>query len=186
MSQAAIDVLLLQHQVEQFYYHEAELLDERQYQQWLALISEDMQYLMPGRSSPQRDSSKRGKEDFLAVEDELEGSAVNGAPLREENALIMAFRADRAYKLNAWGSNPPARTRRLISNIRIQPQDNALRVRSNFLMYYSRHRDDNHLYSGERIDQLRITGGENGFLIAHREVRLDWNTITGPTVGLFF
>lgn len=184
----------LQFEIEQFYYHEANLLDERKYLQWLELLCSDMQYLMPGRYSPQRDLKKRGSEDFIAVADELQQQQVDALPLREESAMIMAFRAQRAFKANAFGSNPPARTRRIVSNVQIQIDKNSYKysVKSNFLLYYSRHRDDNHIYSGQRIDTL--VGPQDGtkdnkemaFKIAKREVILDWNLITGPTVGLFF
>lgn len=175
----------LQFEVEQFYYHEADLLDERQYQTWLALITDDLVYLMPGRASVQGDIALRGKEAFLASEAEFEGEGVNSLPLREENAMIMAFRAQRACKPQAWASNPPARTRRSVSNVRIELLgENSYQVKSNLLLYYSRHRDDNHIYSGQRIDTLRRVDGV--LKIARREIRLDWNVIDAPTVGLFF
>jgi 3-phenylpropionate/cinnamic acid dioxygenase small subunit len=114
---------------------------------------------------------------------------VDASPLRDESSMILAFRVQRAYKSNAWGSNPPARTRRNISNIMISLSSEAnsreeLRVQSNFILYYSRHRDDNHIYSGQRIDTL-IQDADT-FKIAKREIRLDWNLIPVPTVGLFF
>ena len=34
-----------QRALERFYFHEARLLDNRQYQQWLALVNENIQYL---------------------------------------------------------------------------------------------------------------------------------------------
>ena len=43
----------LQYQVEQFYYREARLLDNRQYRQWLLLLSQDIRYLMPSRVNVQ-------------------------------------------------------------------------------------------------------------------------------------
>ena len=44
---ALLDQLLLRHQVEQFYNHEAELLDTRQFAAWLDLLTEDVRYWMP-------------------------------------------------------------------------------------------------------------------------------------------
>src|SRR2546426_5482374 len=41
--------LLLQQKIESFLYHEAELLDERRYEEWLALLDEDVRYWMPMR-----------------------------------------------------------------------------------------------------------------------------------------
>ena len=41
--------LLLKHEVEEFLYREADLLDERRYEDWLALLAEDVRYWMPMR-----------------------------------------------------------------------------------------------------------------------------------------
>src|SRR5205823_11091244 len=39
----------LQHEIEQFLYHEAALLAEREYRDWLGLFAEDIHYWMPTR-----------------------------------------------------------------------------------------------------------------------------------------
>ena len=41
--------MLLKHQVEEFLYHEAEVLDERRYEEWLDLLADDVRYWMPMR-----------------------------------------------------------------------------------------------------------------------------------------
>ena len=41
--------VLLQYEVEQFLYHEAALLDDRRFGEWLALIADDIHYWMPIR-----------------------------------------------------------------------------------------------------------------------------------------
>ena len=45
----AIAALLLQREVEAFYMHEAELLDDRRFDDWLELLAEDITYFMPLR-----------------------------------------------------------------------------------------------------------------------------------------
>ena len=45
----AIAQMLLKQQIEAFLYHEAELLDERRYEDWLALLADDVRYWMPMR-----------------------------------------------------------------------------------------------------------------------------------------
>ncbi len=42
-----IERLLLTQEIEEFLYHEAELLDERRYEEWLDLLTEDVRYWMP-------------------------------------------------------------------------------------------------------------------------------------------
>ncbi len=42
-----LNQLILRHRVEQFYITEADLLDTRQFREWLALLDEDIRYWMP-------------------------------------------------------------------------------------------------------------------------------------------
>lgn len=175
----------LHFEVEQFYYREARLLDDRCYKQWLSLLCEDIRYVMPSRYVAQRDHAVRGTEAYLAPEQEMQTEAVNDLPLREENYFVLAVRVDRAFKPTAWGDNPPARTRRHISNVELIGTDgDELAVFSNFMLNYSRHGQDNFLYSGQRRDRLRREG--DSFKLADREIILDWNVIVAPTVALFF
>jgi 3-phenylpropionate/cinnamic acid dioxygenase small subunit len=41
--------LVLKEEVEEFLYQEAELLDERRYEEWLSLLTDDVRYYMPMR-----------------------------------------------------------------------------------------------------------------------------------------
>ena len=43
----ALDRLVLKDGVEQFFQHENDLLDTRQYEAWLGLLSDDIRYWMP-------------------------------------------------------------------------------------------------------------------------------------------
>ena len=175
----------LQHRVEQFYYREARLLDARQYQQWLALVCEDIEYVMPARGNPMVDNRQRGTEAMISVERELEGADSDGCPLREEGYVHLMLRVERAFKMNSWSENPPARTRRMVSNVEILAHDSEhTEVYSNFLLYYSRHANDNFIYSGQRRDILRP--GEDAYRIARREIITDFHTIEAPTMGLLF
>ena len=175
----------LQLAVEQFYYQEARLLDGRQYQQWFALITEDLRYIIPSRVNVLVNNRERGNEDMISIERELEGADSDGCPIREEGYLQMMIRVERAYKVNSWSESPPARTRRLVSNVEIlSDEPEALTVISNFHMYYARPGSDNYLYAGQRRDTLRKADGS--YKIAHREVILDYANIDYPTLGLFF
>jgi 3-phenylpropionate/cinnamic acid dioxygenase small subunit len=170
--------------VEQFYFFEAHLLDERQYLQWLALWTEDAMYRMPSRFVAQADTAHRGTEKFHAVVNELSRYSATESPLREENLFQLALRADRALKHNAWAENPPPRCRRLIGNVMLQQHENVLHAQSIFQLIYSRHSLPAVMFSGQRRDVLVSEGA--GFRIRSREVILDWNVIMAPTVGLFF
>lgn len=106
-----------QRALEAFYYREARLLDNRQYRQWLELVNEDIRYLLPARVNVQVDNRQSGNEHMISVERELEGADSMGCPVREESYMHLLLRVERAYKINSWSENPPARTRRIVGNV---------------------------------------------------------------------
>ena len=112
--------------VEQFYYREARLLDERLYLQWLTLLLPEIQYRLPSRFIPLARGSTREPESIHAIDKELSGYDPDGLPVREESYGHLAQRAARALKPNAWAENPPPRTRRFVTNVEIEPLPTAL------------------------------------------------------------
>ena len=174
-----------QRALERFYFFEARLLDNRHYQQWLTLLDPGIQYIVPSRVNRQIDNRDRGSEDMISVDRELEGTDSDGCPLREENFILLSLRAERAYKVNSWSENPPARTRRIVGNIELLSRENEeLQVVSNFHLYYARPDHQSVMYTGQRRDKL--TARDDSFCLLRREVVLDYATIELPTVGLLF
>lgn len=174
----------LQHTVEQFYYREARLLDNRQYQTWLELCSPEISYSMPARTNPLVDNREQGDEAMISVERELEGIESDGCPIRDENYIYLMLRVERSFKRNAWAENPPARTRRIIGNVEIsQVEDNRFTTFNNFHLFFARPGSANYLYAGQRRDTLLRQ--ESGFLILKREIVMDMANIELPTLGLF-
>jgi 3-phenylpropionate/cinnamic acid dioxygenase small subunit len=166
-----------------FYFREARFLDERCYQQWLALLSPQVEYVVPARHVPQLDNTQRETEAFLNRAQEF--NRAGEPPLRDEKHLHLMIRVMRSLKMIAWTENPPARTRRFVSNIEIVSEnDNHLEVFSNTLLYYSRHEHQEHLYSYQRKDRLEKTADD--FKIVRREVLLDCAVIPAASAGLFF
>jgi len=185
MNTASASVELIS-RVEQFYYREARLLDERCFQQWLALLDEAIEYSMPTRYVPQPDPDLRDTEAFLSIDRELERfNGGKGSPLRQDGYLQALVRTIRPYKTNAWAESPAPRTRRCISNVEVEPlEEDVYRTYSNFQMFYSHNGDDNHTYTGGRRDILKDVDGQ--FKILKREIIIDWDIITGPTLALIF
>lgn len=171
--------------VEQFYYREARLLDERQYLQWLSLLTPDIRYRLPSRFIPLARGSTRDPESIHAIDKELSGYDAVGLPVREEGYGHLAQRAARALKPNAWAENPPPRTRRFVANIEIEPlADGSIRAFSNLQLFHSQHGRPDHLFSGQRRDRLEPADGS--FRIAEREVILDSDIVRGPSIALLF
>jgi len=180
--------IALFHRVQQFYYREARLLDERCYQQWLALVSDKIEYIVPARHVVQLDNAKRETEAFLNREQEFSNQLqINGLEpaIRDEQYLHLMIRVMRSLKMVAWSENPPARTRRNVSNIEVMAENaNTVTVFSNTLLYYSRHERSDHLYSYQRRDVLEKSGDD--FRIVCREVLLDNGVVPPPSAALFF
>ena len=175
----------LQLKIEQFYYREARMLDSRQYQQWFALLTEDVRYIIPSRTNPLVNNREHGNEEMISIERGLEDEDSDGCPIREEGYMLMMIRVERAYKINSWSENPPARTRRIVGNIEVIDDDgDKLTIYSNFHMHYARPGSNNFLYSGQRRDIL--LKADDSYKLSRREVILDYANIEYPTLGLFF
>jgi len=174
----------LQQQVEQWYYREARLLDGRQYQQWLALVHPEIHYVMPARTNPLVDNARRGHEDMISVERELDGVDSDGCPIRNETFPYLAMRVERAYKANSWSENPAPRTRRLVGNVEIaRVEGERHSVLSSFHLHYARPSAPVFFYAGQRRDLL--LRADDDFRLLEREVVMDLAEIDLPTLGLF-
>lgn len=157
-------------EVSEFLVREAELLDNRQFDDWLELLAEDVVYNVPIRVT-------RGKG---------EGSEFLGesAWLRE-NRKSLTMRIQRLKSPNAFSENPPSRTRHFVSNVRIESggEENELEVRSNLLVYRTRG-DSAHydLFSGERRDVLRRAGTR--WKLVRREILLDQSILGAQDLSI--
>lgn len=108
------------HEVEDFLFAEAALLDEWRLQEWLELLTEDATYLIPPTDTPAADASNTL---FIIADD----------------AVRIRSRVKQLLGKSAWAENPPSRTRRIIGNVRIVGQDGeSIRVSANFAVYRMR------------------------------------------------
>ncbi len=152
--------------VENFLYIEAEHLDERRFEEWLKLFSDSVTYRMPIRRNvlPNDEGLAIGGDDDVAhVDDDKE---------------YLQARIKRIRSGLAWSEQPPARTRRLVSNVRIytdEGQDH-LDVRSNFICYFDQHDGESTIYAGEHRDTLVARG--DTFIIEKRVVLLDQSVLS--------
>jgi biphenyl 2,3-dioxygenase beta subunit len=161
-------------QVEDFYYFEAELLDDRKLRQWLELFADDARYWMPVRQN-------------LAVRpndiaDEL--SQPGEAFYFDDDKETLRLRVERVYSKNAWSELPPSRTRHLITNVRIKKDDGTeLEAHSSFLVYRTRMETDKDVFVGKRQDLLRRVNG--GLKIARRTIILDQAVLDAKNISIF-
>ena len=103
--------------IEDFLYEEAALLDEWRLDEWLELLTEDATYEVPSTDSP-------------------EGDLKTTLSLIADDITRIRSRVQQLLGKSAWAENPPSRTRRLISNVRIREvAGENISVTANFVVY---------------------------------------------------
>ncbi len=171
-------------EIEEFLIDAAWLLDERCFDEWLALFTEDARYSMPIR----RAVAKGVVNASTSVEEELgqEGDLC----WFEDTKITLLARVMRLEGGVAWAEDPPSRTRRIITNIRVAPgkglglREGEYAVRSYFLLHRTRHQNQRETFVGYRSDVLRRVDGT--LRIASREIVLDETVLMSPNLSVFF
>lgn len=167
----------LQHDVEQFLFAEAELLDQRRLQEWIDLFTEDVHYWLPTRMT--RTNRERHRE----IADE------NETALIDDDKYFLTGRVRRYTSGISWSEEPPSRTRRLITNVRVATgaEPGELDVVSNFYVYRSRLERHQDWFIGERFDTLRPADPDYGYpyRIAARKIVLEQTTLLAPSISIF-
>ncbi|HJU20107.1 MAG TPA: 3-phenylpropionate/cinnamic acid dioxygenase subunit beta [Stellaceae bacterium] len=173
-------------EIEQFLYREARLLDERRFDDWLALFTDDVRYWMASRSNRYPKSSKAIAilDPARYVEDDVTGA--DELAVMDETKETLAARIARLATGMAWAEDPPSRTRHFVANVEVEPgeADAELKVYSNFIVYRSRAESEEDFYVGARQDVLRREGG--AWKIARRRLVLDQNVLSAKNVSIFF
>jgi 3-phenylpropionate/cinnamic acid dioxygenase small subunit len=164
----------LRREIEEFFYLEAELLDERKLREWLELFTDDVRYWMPIRHN----TLERPGE----IAEEL--SRPGEAYYFDDDKKSLGLRVERNYSKSAWSELPPSRTRHLVTNVRVK-KDNGeeLEVRSNFLVYRTRMETDKDTFVGTRHDILRRVDGR--LKIARRTILLDQAVLDAKNISVF-
>jgi 3-phenylpropionate/cinnamic acid dioxygenase small subunit len=170
---------LLKQEIEDFLYREADLLDERRYDEWLGLLTDDVRYWMPMR--------RNVKVDDLEREFTREGHDISWF---DEGKDTLTRRVRQIQTGIHWAEEPVSRISHLISNIQLievnpSAADPAeVSVRCRFLVYRNRVETETDILVGKREDLLRRAGG--GWQIAHRKILLDQNVLLSKNLTFFF
>lgn len=165
-----IQEMLLVRSVEEFLIHEAELLDDGRYREWLGLLDDDILYRAPIRTNRKTDGRVDPEEGFWF--DDVRGT--------------LELRVRRLETDVSWAEEPPSRTRRIVSNVRVETRDQIrVAVRSNLICYRNRgHQRFGDVIAAQRNDELRRNG--DGWLLAAREIRFDHATLSTKNLALLF
>src|SRR3954447_4458605 len=89
-------------EVEQFFYHEARLLDERRFHEWLTLFTDDIRYRMISRSNRYPKSSKAISILYPDCYDTDDAIRDNELALFDETKQTLADRIARLDTGMAW------------------------------------------------------------------------------------
>src|SRR5215469_8453968 len=128
--------------IEEFLYHEAELLDQWKLPEWSALFTDDARY----------DIASLDAADPLTAD-----PATTLFVLSDDKPRIIA-RAKRLMKKTAHAEYPHSKTRHITSNVRIGvPNGEGLPVRANFVVYRTK-ADRTVQYMGEAHYLLTTEG----------------------------
>lgn len=162
-------------ELSQFYFLEAEFLDDGRFTDWLDMLSDDLHYWAPIRTNRLR------RQQALSISDPGE------AAFYDETKESLAWRIRRYDSGMAWAEDPPSRTRHLISNIsaRERLSDGLLQVRSAFIVYRNRLHTEVDLYAGGRNDILR-RAGTHGFEVVKRTILFEQNVLLMKNISTFF
>lgn len=158
-------------EVQGFLFEEAALLDARLHHRWLELLTDDIAYRMPVR---------------VTVAHEIRGSVLDDMDHFDEDRYSLEKRVARFDTEHAWTEDPPSRTRRFVSNIRVfgGEADDQLLVVSYLLLFRSRGDIATpDLVSCERHDVLRRVDGT--LRLARREVLVDESVLRTQNLAVF-
>ena len=181
MSASSADVarLLLKEEIQDFLYREAELLDERRYEEWLDLFTEDVHYWVPMRHNvPSQDP---------ALEFTRAGLDVNWF---DEGKDTLTRRVMQIRTGVHWAEEPPSRICHMVSNVQILHTSPAsavpaeIGVKSRFIVYRNRVETETDFLVGKREDLLRRVDGS--LKIARRKIILDQNVLLAKNLTVFF
>jgi 3-phenylpropionate/cinnamic acid dioxygenase small subunit len=175
--------LLLTHEVAEFLYREADLLDERRYEEWLGLLADDVRYWMPMRRNV-----KFGEEDR---EFTREGQDVNWF---DEGKDTLTRRVRQIQTGIHWAEEPLSRISHLITNVTLLEATPSIAdaaeitVKCRFLVYRNRVQTETDILVGKREDVLRRAASDTGagWQIARRKIILDQNVLMAKNLTFFF
>ncbi len=171
--------VLLKYEMEEFLYHEAELLDERRFEAWLELLTEDLRYYMPMRRNV-----KFGE---LDREFTREGQDINWF---DEGKDTLTRRVKQILTGIHWAEEPLSRICHMVSNVQVLQANpsfhdpSEVSLKSRFLIYRNRVETETDQLVGKREDTVRRVDGE--WKLCQRKIILDQSVLLAKNLTFFF
>ena len=157
--QAGTVDLLSRSEVEDFLFHEAELLDEWRLPEWAALYTEEATYEVTSPTTPDPFNADPHTTLFL-ISDRID--RIRG-------------RANRLMKKSAHAEYPRSKTRHMVTNVRVLGEsEGGTRVRSNFAVFRTKE-DTSTIFMGDCFHTIVRDGG--ALRIRRKRAILDLNSL---------
>jgi 3-phenylpropionate/cinnamic acid dioxygenase small subunit len=174
IDEGAVQRLLLLAEVTDFLYREADLLDERRYEEWLGLLADDYQYSVPLRMNV-------GYDDIAEREETRAGEEICWF---DEGKATAELRVAQLATGKHWAEEPVSRVSHLVTNIRIEsPAPPEVDVSCRFVVYRNRVADESDFLVGRRRDRLRRTG--DTWQVCRRQLLLDQSVLLAKNLSVF-
>lgn len=167
-------------EIASFFYYEADLMDERRYNEWLELLHDDIKYFMPMRRNV-----KFGQ--HAEKENTKLGSDISWF---DEGKWTLTKRVEQILTGVHYAEEPLSRISHLITNVRVLEQskdENGLRTvktSCRFMVYLNRVEYEVNTMVGKRYDTLIETA--DGWRVIEREIILDQNVLLVKNLTAFF
>ena len=174
-----LERMLLTQEIADFLHREAELLDERRYEDWLALLTDDVRYWMPMRRNVKFGEEAR---EFTRERHDVAWF--------DEGKDTLTRRVKQIQTGIHWAEEPASRISHLITNVQIQSAEpsfgaaRAVEVKSRFLIYRNRVETETDILVGKREDRL-VRAGED-WRIQRRKIVLDQSVLLSKNLTFFF
>jgi 3-phenylpropionate/cinnamic acid dioxygenase small subunit len=176
MNEDRVGRLLLTQEIALFLYAEAELLDERRHDEWLALLAEDIRYWMPMRRNVKY--GDEGREFTRETQD---------ISWFDEGKDTLVRRVRQIQTGIHWAEEPQSRITHMVSNVMllaVSADEQEVVAKCRFLIYRNRVETETDLLVGKREDTLRRAG--DSWLISRRKITLDQNVLMTKNLTFFF
>lgn len=152
-------------------YDEAAALDERRFDDWVAMLAQDLVYQAPIRLT--RTGANKDR-DVMRTMFHF-----------DEDYTSILMRTGRLQK-SAWAEDPPSRCRRFVTNVRVGECDAAGEYEVVSYIFLERSRGDNpenETLTAERRDIWRETEGR--YVLARREIIVDQSVLGMSNLAVF-
>ena len=167
--------LLLHQEIHEFLCMEADLLDERRYDEWLELLTDDVSYWAPMRRNVQFGHWDK--------ENTRQGRDMNWF---DEGKSTLRLRIKQITSGVHWVEEPSPRVSRIISNVHAieatpsleEPEEVSVKYR--VLIYRNKLEDSTDVFAGKREDVLRKVDGQ--WKIRKRTMLLDQSVLLSATM----